>query len=111
MKPSLFLAAAAVMMAGLVVSCSTLSEQARQAEIHPTTSTRVVAGHAFITSWNEKFNSVYNGQDVAALAADELAAQGWHNVWVLVEWVSEDLPNSVHNVVASLDTWKVSVFQ
>jgi len=102
---------AAVAMVGLVLSCSTLSEQARQAGIHPTTSTRVVAGHAFITSWNEKFAGVYDGPDVAVLAADEAAGEGWHNVWVLVEWVSEDLPNSVHNVVAAADTWKISVYQ
>jgi hypothetical protein len=101
---------AVLAMVGLVVSCSTLSERATQAGIHTTTSTRVVAGHPFITSWNEKLNDVYNGQDVAVLAADELAAEGWRNVWVLVEWVSEDLPNTVHNPVASADTWKISVY-
>ena len=66
-------------------ACSTLSEAARTAGIQTTTSTRVVAGHPFIASWDADYDIAYDGPSVAALEADSLAKEGWHDVWVLAE--------------------------
>jgi len=40
-----------IMTMYLLISCLTLSAAARAEGIHPTTSTRVVAGRVLVTSW------------------------------------------------------------
>ncbi len=95
----------------LIVSCSTLYQEVREAHIHTTANIGVVAGHSLVASWTANYNAVYSDQSVAVLEADKLAKEGWHDIWVYVEYVSIVLPESIHPRVFCEYKWRVSIYR
>lgn len=97
--------------AGLLAACSTLSPEARRANINDTAYHIVVADRKLVDSWTAQYNWTYGPADVGVLAANELAAKGWHDVWVFVELVSTGLPESVHFDLFRMYTWRISIYR
>lgn len=105
------IAAVLIVLACLLDSCSTLSQEVKDANIRTTTNSGVVAGRAFVASWTAVYDDAYNDQSVAVLAADELAKEGWHDIWILVEYVSIVPSPSVYVWVFSQDKWKITIYR
>jgi hypothetical protein len=105
------IAAVLIVVACLLVSCSTLPQEVIDAHIQTTTNSGVVAGRAFVASWTAVYDDVYNDQSVAVLAADELAKEGWHDIWILVEYVSIAPSPSVYLWMFSQDKWRITIYR
>jgi hypothetical protein len=97
--------------ASLLLSCSTLSPEARKANINDTAYHIVVADRTLVDSWTAQYTCAYGPAAVGALAANELAEKGWQDVWVLVELVSMGMPDSVHLDITRMYTWRISIYR
>jgi hypothetical protein len=98
-------------MTAWLLSCSTLSPEARKANINDTAYHIVVADRTLVDSWTAQYTCAYGPAAVGALAANELAEKGWHDVWVLVELVSMGMPDSVHLDITRMYTWRISIYR
>jgi len=98
-------------MTAWLLSCSTLSEEARKANINDTAYSSVVAGRTLVKSWTAPYLCIYGPADVGVLAAKELAKEGWRDIWVLVELESYGMPESVHLDIFRTFTWRISIYR
>ena len=78
----------------LIDSCASfLSLQSNryvQANIKVATDTTTVADMQLVKSWKSQYGSGYGAQDIGVMVGNQLAEQGWHDVWILVALLSRE---------------------
>ena len=104
----------------LVVSCMSYgylqSDDYVQARIQVATNPRAVSDKQYVDGWTREFGYAYSAHDVGVVVANQLAARGWHDVWVLVEWSSQGYaiypyPYFHPEIWTSFNIWQISIYR
>ena len=132
MRKNLFPPIALIGITALTVSCASFrslqSNEYVQARIQIATEPRSLSDLQFVKGWMSEYGSGYSAQDIGVIVANQIAKQGWHDVWVLVELLSRNayenekedpgLPNTADrilsptssNSMAALRIWRISIY-
>jgi len=133
MKRNRFPPIVAIGITALTVSCASFqspqSDDYVPARIQIATNSVTLSDAHLVKGWLSEYPSGYSARDVGVVVANELAKQGWHDVWVLVELSSRDafenekedpgLPNTADRIlsptssnnVALLSIWRISIYR
>jgi len=133
MRRILFPPIMAIGIAAVTVSCASFqslqSDDYRQAGIRIATDPGKLSDVQLVKGWLSEYGSSYSARDVGVIVANDLAKQGWHDVWVLVELSSRDafenekedpgLPNTADRILsptssgsaAALSIWRISIYR
>lgn len=133
MKKSLFPPVVLIGCTALIVSCASFrnlqSTEYVQARIQIATNPRSVSDLRLVKEWMSEYGSGYSAEDIGVIVANQIAKQGWHDVWILVELSSReayenekedrDLPNTAERIlsptsstiVAALRIWRISIYR
>ncbi|MGA2641439.1 MAG: ankyrin repeat domain-containing protein [Spirochaetia bacterium] len=105
------------------------SDKYVQAGIQIAANPNALSGMLFVKKWSSEFGSTYTKQDVGVIVANQLADQGWHDVWVSVgllsreayenEYEDPSLQNAADRILsptsstieAGLNIWQISIFR
>jgi hypothetical protein len=100
-KGGFFLVAASILL--LVVSCASVHNQYRQANIRVVTNARVVAGLHFINGWQKEADNMSTAQEVGNGIANDLGKKGSHDIDILVELKSR-------GGLETSNIWTISIY-
>ena len=133
MRRILFPPIVAIGIAALTVSCASFqslqSDEYIRAGIQVARDPGSLSGAKLVKGWLSEYSSAYSARDVGVIVANDLAKQGWRDVWVLVELSSRDafenekenpgLPSTADRILsptsadsaAALSIWRVSIYR
>lgn len=81
-----------------------------KANIQIATNPRVVSDLQFIDGWSSEYGTAYSAQDVGVMVANQLAEQGQHDIWILVELSSRGNSES-KDFMGRLNIWQISIYR
>jgi hypothetical protein len=87
----------------LVLSCSTMPNQYRWANVRVVTNNKVIEGMRFINGWAVEADTQFTAQTIGNRVANDLGKKGSHDIDILVELKSR-------GTTETTNIWMVSVY-
>ena len=101
-----------VIVALICNSCASMSDKYKESNITVCTNNQSIIGMTYIDGDVTEAGSAYGAYDVGIMIANQLADDGMHNVYVLVELVSRGNANAPnYDIGARLNIWKYSIYK
>jgi hypothetical protein len=96
----------------LLGSCASFSNKYQEANIVVVTNDNAVVGMKYVGGDTAQAGSAYGPEEIGIMMANDLANQGWHDVYVLIELVSRGNANAPNmDISAHWNMWKRSIYK
>lgn len=95
----------------IITGCSSLSNYYIEKNIIIVSHPNWVEGMQFVDGWTTQIGYAWGSEEVGKMVANDLAKKGWHDIYVLIEFIDPGFAGNNKYAIGRRATWRISIYR